>query len=69
MDRAAIAVVGGGIIGANVAFHLAQRGVRDILVLDRGAGPGAGGTRAACVVGRVDDSRYYLKDSKTRRAV
>ena len=40
-------MVGGGIIGASVDFHLAQRGVRDILVLDRGAGPGTGSTAKA----------------------
>lgn len=40
-------MVGGGVIGASVACHLARRGVRDILLLDRGAGPGAGSTGRA----------------------
>src|SRR5829696_5711563 len=35
------------IIGAGVAYHLAARGVRDVLVLERGAGPGAGSTGRA----------------------
>ena len=34
-------------IGASVAYHLAQRGVRDIVVLDRGKGPGGGSTAKA----------------------
>lgn len=34
-------------IGASVAYHLAQRGVHDILVLDRGQGPGGGSTAKA----------------------
>ena len=34
-------------IGASVAYHLAQRGVRDIVVLDRGEGPGGGSTAKA----------------------
>jgi sarcosine oxidase subunit beta len=47
VSRAAVAVVGGGIIGASVAYHLALRGVREVLVLDRGVGPGAGSTSRA----------------------
>lgn len=34
-------------IGASVAYHLAARGVRDVVVLDRAAGPGAGSTGRA----------------------
>ena len=39
MSRAAVAIVGGGVIGASVAYHLAALGQRDVLVLDRAAGP------------------------------
>lgn len=35
MDRAEVVIVGGGIIGASIAYHLAKRGVRDVVVLDR----------------------------------
>jgi len=45
--RAAVAIVGGGVIGASIAYHLAKRGVRDILVLDRGRAPGEGSTGRA----------------------
>lgn len=34
-------------IGASVAYHLARNGVRDVLVLDRAPGPGAGSTGKA----------------------
>ena len=47
MKRAAIVVVGAGVIGASVAWHLAARGARGILVLDSSRGPGAGSTGAA----------------------
>ena len=47
MKPAAVAVVGGGVMGASVAWHLAARGVRDIVVLDRGAAPGEGSTGKA----------------------
>lgn len=35
MERAEVVIVGGGIIGASIAYHLAEKGVRDIVVLDR----------------------------------
>jgi sarcosine oxidase subunit beta len=46
-SRAATVVIGGGVIGASVAHHLAARGHHDVLVLDRGARPGLGSTGAA----------------------
>lgn len=47
MKGAAVAVVGGGVIGASVAYHLAAAGVRDLVILDRGARPGSGSTSRA----------------------
>lgn len=44
---AEVVVVGGGIIGASVAYHLAARGVREIVVLERGMRPGEGSTGRA----------------------
>lgn len=40
-------VVGGGVVGASVAYHLASRGLRDVVVLERGARPGEGSTGRA----------------------
>ena len=34
-ERAEVAIVGGGIMGASLAFALAKRGVRDVLMLER----------------------------------
>lgn len=51
MERAEVVVIGGGVIGTSVAFHLAEAGV-DVLLLERdelGSGStskGAGGVRA-----------------------
>ncbi len=45
--HAAVTIVGGGIVGASVAYHLAKRGVRDVVILDRGAEPGTGSTGRA----------------------
>ena len=47
MQTAEVVIIGGGVIGASVAYHLAARGVRDVLVLERGAAPGAGSTGRA----------------------
>jgi sarcosine oxidase subunit beta len=44
---AEVVVVGGGIIGASVAYHLAVRGVRDVVVLERATRPGEGSTGRA----------------------
>lgn len=44
---AAVAVVGGGVMGASVAYHLAALGQRDVVILDRADGPGAGSTGRA----------------------
>jgi sarcosine oxidase subunit beta len=43
---ASVVVIGGGVIGASVAHHLAARGVRDVVVVDRGE-PGGGSTGKA----------------------
>lgn len=46
-----VVIVGGGVIGASIAYHLTQRGVRDITVLERdtlgagSTGKNAGGIR------------------------
>ena len=34
-QRAKIVIIGGGVGGASVAYHLAQLGERDVLLLDR----------------------------------
>jgi sarcosine oxidase subunit beta len=45
--RAAVAVIGAGCIGAAIAWHLARRGVTDLVVLEREAFAGAGSTAKA----------------------
>jgi sarcosine oxidase, subunit beta len=43
----AIVIVGAGVIGASIAWHLVARGERDVLLVDRAAGPGGGSTGLA----------------------
>jgi sarcosine oxidase subunit beta len=47
MPSADVVVIGGGVIGASVAYHLAARGCADVRVLDREAEPGRGSTGKA----------------------
>ena len=47
MRTASVVVAGCGVMGASVAWHLARRGLRDVLVVDRGARAGLGSTGAA----------------------
>jgi sarcosine oxidase, subunit beta len=42
-----VVILGAGVMGASLAWHLTSRGCRDVLLLDRGAGPGAGSTSRA----------------------
>ena len=35
MERADVVIVGGGVLGASIAYHLVQRGVRDVVLLER----------------------------------
>ena len=47
MTTASVAVIGAGVVGASVAYHLASRGWRDIVLLDRSPVPGQGSTARA----------------------
>jgi sarcosine oxidase, subunit beta len=47
MKQASVAVIGAGAVGASVAYHLALRGMKDVLVLDRSTDPGQGSTGRA----------------------
>jgi len=47
MDSADVVVIGGGVIGASVAYHLAARGCGKVRVLERGARAGEGSTGKA----------------------
>ncbi|HEV7587565.1 MAG TPA: FAD-binding oxidoreductase [Longimicrobium sp.] len=47
MDSADVVIIGGGVVGASIAYHLAARGCTDVRVLERGATPGEGSTGKA----------------------
>lgn len=58
---ASVVVIGGGVIGTSAAFHLAEAGRRNVVLLDRG--PIASGTTpfAAGQTGYLNDDRFALQ--------
>ena len=36
-DRARVVIVGGGVAGTSIAYHLAKLGWTDVLLVDRGS--------------------------------
>lgn len=46
-NRHEVIIIGGGVTGASIAWHLVDAGMRDILILEREAQPGAGSTARA----------------------
>ncbi len=47
MQKAEIVIIGGGVVGASVAYHLTERGCRDVLILERESSLGLGSTGKA----------------------
>jgi glycine/D-amino acid oxidase-like deaminating enzyme len=47
MRNPGVVIVGAGVMGASVAYHLAARGRRDVLVIDNGSAAGEGSTSRA----------------------
>lgn len=46
-SKAEIVIIGGGVVGASVAYHLTERGAKDVLLLERGDTLGLGSTGKA----------------------
>lgn len=47
MKTADIVIIGGGVVGASVAYHLTERGIRDVVILERENMLGLGSTGKA----------------------
>ena len=45
--KAEIIIIGGGVVGASVAFHLTEKGAKDVLILERETQQGKGSTGKA----------------------
>ena len=55
-DRAEVVIVGGGIVGCSIAYHLAKRGVADVLLLEQGQLTGGTTWHAAGLVSQLKSS-------------
>lgn len=55
-DQARAVVVGGGIVGASVAYHLTQLGWRDVVLLEQGSLSGGTTWHAAGLIGQLRSS-------------
>jgi glycine cleavage system aminomethyltransferase T/glycine/D-amino acid oxidase-like deaminating enzyme len=55
-DRARIVIIGGGVGGASVAYHLAQRGERDVVLLERSELTSGSTFHSAGLVGQLRGS-------------
>ncbi len=60
-DRAQVVIVGGGIVGCSVAYHLARRGVTDVLVLEQGQLTGGTTWHAAGLVSQLKSSHSLTR--------
>jgi len=60
-DRAQVVVVGGGIIGASIAYHLTKRGVSDVLLLEQGQLTGGTTWHAAGLVSQLKSTHSLTK--------
>src|SRR5574337_1677689 len=62
-DQANVVVIGAGIVGNSVAYHLARLGWKDIVLLDKGPLPNPGGStgHASNFIFLVDHSKEMTK--------
>jgi glycine/D-amino acid oxidase-like deaminating enzyme len=55
-----VLIAGGGIVGMSVAFQIARRSNRSVMVVDKGVGPGEGSTGASSAVCRFKYSHVEM---------
>lgn len=62
IDEVAVVIIGGGIIGCSIAYHLAKRGITDVLVLERNQLASGATARAAGLIchARSDTSTIHM---------
>jgi len=63
--EAALVVVGGGIWGCSIAYHLARAGLRDVVVLERRALASGNTPQAAGLVGQLRASELMCRSIQT----
>ncbi|TWG49550.1 FAD-binding oxidoreductase [Aminobacter sp. J44] len=70
IDQADVIVIGGGVIGASVAYHLTKSGISDVLVLERNElASGASARSAGCFTHSRSDVSTIRMINRTREAI
>src|SRR5512147_1327098 len=60
-DQAQIVIIGGGIVGAQIAYHLAKYGRKDVVLLEKGEIASGESSHAAGLVTQFATSQAMLK--------
>lgn len=68
VDGAAVAVIGGGIIGCSVAYHLARAGVTNVMVIERDEVATATTARSAGMLSHARADRHLIAMVRRTRA-
>jgi glycine cleavage system aminomethyltransferase T/glycine/D-amino acid oxidase-like deaminating enzyme len=63
-DQASVVIIGGGIVGASVAYHLGLRGVSDVLLLERNQLTSGTTWHAAGLVGQLRSTQNLTRLAK-----
>lgn len=63
-ERADVVIIGGGIIGCSIAYHLTKRGITDVLVLERQQLTSGTTWHAAGLIGQLRASRQMTELAK-----
>lgn len=60
-DRSQVLVIGGGIVGCSVAYHLTRRGITDVTIIEQGALTGGTTWHAAGLVSQLKSSHSLTR--------
>ena len=66
INQTRVVIIGAGIAGCSVAYHLAKLGWKDLVVVDQGPIPDTGGstTHAPAFIFQINPNKYYSQTAK-----
>jgi len=63
---ASVVIIGGGVVGCSIAYHLAGRGLRDVVVIEREAVGSGTTSKAAGGIRSAEDVQDMIAAGATR---